>query len=239
MVIALIDDDPHERNYLSSLILSECKKLGIPIKQFSFFENGNDFLKGKELHQYDLIILDIFIGEMSGIDLAYEIRRQNKYVRIVFCSTSNDFACESYNVGASYYIQKPVTSQDITQMIERLDIEDYELRRFIQLPDQQQVLLRNIVYAEYSNHVITIHKKTGPDTKTRLALNQFIDIIKEFSFFITCNKGTIVNLYEVAEWNSGFFTMKNGVTVTISRRRKKEVECAYRHFLFTLAREVL
>ena len=44
MVIALIDDDPHERNYLSSLILSECKKLGIPIKQFSFFENGNDFL---------------------------------------------------------------------------------------------------------------------------------------------------------------------------------------------------
>lgn len=239
MVIALIDDDPHERNYLSSLILSECKKLGIPIKQFSFFENGNDFLKGKELHQYDLIILDIFIGEMSGIDLAYEIRRQNKYVRIVFCSTSNDFACESYNVGASYYIQKPVTSQDITQMIERLDIEDYELRRFIQFPDQQQVLLRNIVYAEYSNHVITIHKKTDPDTKTRLALNQFIDIIKEFSFFITCNKGTIVNLYEVAEWNSGFFTMKNGVTVTISRRRKKEVECAYRHFLFTLAREVL
>ncbi len=239
MVIALIDDNPYERDCLSSLVVSEFEKSGIPIKQFDFFENGEDFLKKQELHQYDLIILDIFMGEMSGIDLAHQIRLQNKYVRIVFCSTSNDFACESYNVGASYYIQKPVTSQDIIQMMERLDIEDFELRRFVSLPDQQQVLLRNIIYAEYSNHVITIHKKNEPDLKTRLALNQFTALIKDFPYFMVCNKGTIINLYEVAEWNNDFFTMSNGVTVTISRRRKKQVEKEYRYFLFSSARKEL
>lgn len=239
MVIALIDDNPHERDCLSSLVVSEFEKSGIPIKQLDFFENGEDFLKKQELHQYDLIILDIFMGEMSGIDLAHQIRLQNKYVRIVFCSTSNDFACESYNVGASYYIQKPVTSQDIIQMMERLDIEDFELRRFVSLPDQQQVLLRNIIYAEYSNHVITIHKKNEPALKTRLALNQFTALIKDFPYFMVCNKGTIINLYEVAEWNNDFFTMSNGVTITISRRRQKQVEKEYRYFLFSSARKEL
>lgn len=183
MVIALIDDNPYERDCLSSLVVSEFEKSGIPIKQFDFFENGEDFLKKQELHQYDLIILDIFMGEMSGIDLAHQIRLQNKYVRIVFCSTSNDFACESYNVGASYYIQKPVTSQDIIQMMERLDIEDFELRRFVSLPNQQQVLLRNIIYAEYSNHVITIHKKKRARFKDSPCPESVHSFDKRFSLF--------------------------------------------------------
>lgn len=239
MIIALIEDNLLERDSLSSLIVMEFEKVGISIKQFDFFDNGKDFLKTELLYHYDLLFLDIFIHDMSGLDLAQQVRRQNKYIRIVFYSTRNDFAAESYDVGASYYIQKPVTSNDIMRMIERLDIEDYELRRFILLPDHQQVLLRNIIHAEYSNHVIIIHQKSGPNLKTRLALNRFVDMIKEFPFLIACNKGTIVNLYEVAEWNIDFFTMKDGCTITISRRRKKEVENYYRNFLFSLARKNL
>lgn len=239
MVIALIDDSPHERNYLSSLIMNEFEKLQIPIKQFNFFESGEDFLGQNDLNHYDLIILDIFMEEMTGIDVAHQIRQQNPYVRIVFCSTSNDFACESYNVGASYYIQKPATPQSIAQMIQRLNIEDYEFRRFIQFPDQQQVLLRNIIYAEYSNHVITIYEKQERETNTRLALNQFAELVADVPYLIACNKGTIVNLHEVAKWNEDSFLMKNSATLPISRRKKKEVEHAYKQFLFTLARKDL
>lgn len=236
MVIALIDDNPYERDCLSSLLRSEFDKARIPIRQFDFFENGEEFLKNQERNQYDLIILDIFMGEVSGIDLAYAIRRKNKFVRIVFCSASNDFASESYHVKASYYIQKPVTARDIVQMIECLDMEDFELRRYISLPDSQQVLLRSIIYAEYSNHVITVHKKKEPDLKTRLALNQFTALLKDFPYFMLCNKGTVINLYEVAEWNSDFFTMSNGDAVPVSRRRKKQVEKEYRQFLFSSVR---
>lgn len=239
MVIAFVDDNPHERAYISSLIMNEFEKTDIPIKQIHFFENAEDFLNNHELNQYDLIILDIFMNEISGIELAYKIRKQNPYVRIVFCSTSNDFACESYNVGASFYIQKPVKAENIKKMIERLNIEDYELRRFIELPDKQQIFVREIMYAEYSKHVITIHKKLSKDIKTRLSLNAFTELIKEFSFLISCNQGTIINLYEVKEWTDECFTMKDGTVISISRRKRKVVENAYTHFLFSLTRKEL
>ena len=239
MIIALIDDNDDERNNISSLIMKEFKNFGIPIKRFDFFKSGEEFLRSWQSSEYDLIILDIFMDEMSGIELARRIRSQNTNVRIVFCSTSNDFACESYSVDASYYIQKPVTSEYIRYMIHRLNIEDYEFRRFILLPDQQKVLLRNIIYAEYSNHVITIHRKNGPDLKTRLSLSKFTDLLRDYTYFIACNKGTIVNMYEISEWQPMYFTMSNHDTVVISRRKKNEIEKEYRKFLFTTIRKDL
>lgn len=239
MIIALIDDNPQEQIFITSLLAKEFEKAGIPIKKIDLYTSGKQFWEKAEPQHYDLIILDIVMPGLSGIDLARQIRAQNQYVRIVFCSSSNDFASESYDVGASYYIQKPLSSQDVAQMIERLSIEDFELRKFISLPDQQQVLLRNIIFAEYTNHVITIKQKRAPELKTRLALNQFADLIKDFPFLILCNKGTIVNLYEVTKWNGDHFIMSNHQTITISRRKKNEVEKAYRHFLFTSARKDL
>ena len=124
-------------------------------------------------------------------------------------------------------------------MIQRLNIEDYELRRFILLPDQQKILLRNIIYAEYSNHVIIIHRKNGPDLKTRLSLSKFTDLLRDYTYFIACNKGTIVNMYEISEWQPMYFTMSNHDTVVISRRKKNEIEKEYRNFLFTSIRKDL
>lgn len=239
MIIALIDDNDDERNHISSLIMKEFKNFGIPIKRFDFFKSGEEFLRSWQSSEYDLIILDIFMDEMSGIELALRIRSQNTNVRIVFCSASNDFACESYSVDASYYIQKPVTSENIHCMIQRLNIEDYELRRFILLPDQQKILLRNIIYAEYSNHVIIIHRKNGPDLKTRLSLSKFTDLLRDYTYFIACNKGTIVNMYEISEWQPMYFIMSNHDTVGISRRKKNEIEKEYRNFLFTSIRKDL
>lgn len=239
MIIALIDDNDYERNHISSLIMNKFKDFNIPIKRFDFFKSGNEFLRNWHYSEYDLIILDIFMDEMSGVELARRIRNQNTNVRIVFCSTSNDFACESYSVDASYYIQKPVTSENIRSMIQRLNIEDYELRRFILLPDQQKVLLRNIIYAEYSKHVITIHIKNGPDLKTRLSLSKFTDLLNDYTYFIACNKGTIVNMYEIVEWQPMYFTMSNHDTIVISRRKKNEIEKEYRNFLFASIRKDL
>lgn len=46
----------------------------------------------------DLVILDIFMGGVTGMDVAREIRRSDREVKLVFCTTSNEFASESYEV---------------------------------------------------------------------------------------------------------------------------------------------
>ena len=157
MRIALVDDTAEERRILSEILDRE-----LPQADISVFENGESFLKNWEQNSYDLILLDIYMDEMLGVDVARKIRETDFDVRIVFCTTSNEFASESYEVGANYYLQKPVSTTSFQRMLKMIRLDDYEMNRFITLPDGQKIVLRNITYTEYYNHTIIIHsKKTG------------------------------------------------------------------------------
>ena len=73
----------------------------------SAFPSGEAFLASYRPGLFDLIILDIFMKEITGMDTARKIRESDQTVRIVFSTSSNDFASESYEVNACYYLKKP------------------------------------------------------------------------------------------------------------------------------------
>jgi Response regulator of the LytR/AlgR family len=231
MKIAFVDDDTLERNKALPILLNGFQSYNIPVQRFDFFENGKSFLDAWKDGTYDLVILDIYMGELSGVDVANKVRERNKDTRIVFCSTSNEFANESYDVNACYYIQKPVTEKAVLQMIARLNIEDFELRRFITLPDGQQLILRNMIYAEYHNHQVEIFTKKGPNITTWISNSVFVDLLSSYDFLLPCNSGSVINLWEVSEMKNDMFIMSDSSCITISRRKKNEVKNLYHAFL--------
>ena len=60
------------------------------------------------------------MGGILGIDVARKVRESDNDVRLVFCTTSNEFASESYEVNAHYYLHKPFTEKSIKLMLDRL-----------------------------------------------------------------------------------------------------------------------
>ena len=64
------------------------------------FSSGEEFFSRFTAGLYDLVVLDIFMGDLTGVDVARKIRETEHNVRLVFCTTSNDFASESYEVAA-------------------------------------------------------------------------------------------------------------------------------------------
>ena len=233
MIIAYVDDDFNERAYALPIFLKGFQDYNIPVHRFDFFDNAAEFLENFRRECYDLVILDIYMGGLSGVEAANAVREYSKDTRIVFCSSSNEFANESYDVNACYYIQKPVTKEAVSAMISRLDIEYYEKRRFIVLPDGQKLTLRSIVYTEYSNHQIRIHTKKGPGLKTWMSHSAFAELLAPYDFMLQCNSGTMINMYEAAEMKGDVFLMNNGDMVSVSRRRKADVKSAYRSFLLS------
>lgn len=110
MKIAYLEDDKYQTHKVSSILRACLRNEAIPIEVFDCFNCSEDFLSEWHPKKYDLILLDIFIlGESSGITIAKTIREKDQQVRIAFCSSSNDYAYESYEVAADYYITKPVT----------------------------------------------------------------------------------------------------------------------------------
>lgn len=96
MNVALVDDCQKDLDYLSTLLL---QKLGNHIS-LHIFHSGKEFLSFWKPGSYDLVILDILMDTLTGIDIAREIRKIDSEVRLVFCTASNEFASESYEVNA-------------------------------------------------------------------------------------------------------------------------------------------
>lgn len=231
MKIALIDDQAEMLEKLFFIIRKE-----LPFAKYYTFSSGDEFLATWCEGMYDLIIVDVFMPGSLGIDVARKIRETDMDVRLVFCTTSNEFASESYEVAANYYLHKPVSEESVKRMLKMIRLDHYENNRFIRLPDGQRVVLRNIIYTEYHNHTILVHCKNNETIQTRMSQMEWENLLSEHSYLYGTSKGIVANFYEVAKLENGLFCMSDGSQVPISRRKAKEVSEQYTSFRFQLMR---
>lgn len=237
MRIAIVDDLPAERTRMTEMLTAELHATHTDIHKLDTFECAEDFLAKWTPHSYDLVLLDIYMGGATGVEAARKIRETDENVHLVFCTTSNEFASESYALGISYYLHKPYAADDLRRMIRKVRPADYELTRYILLPDGQKLILRTITYTQYDNHVISIFRKQGAALTVRMSQGAFEALVADASYIVPCSKGLTVNLYEVDRMAESDFIMKDGSRVPISRRKLKEVQKLYDAFLFRKMRK--
>lgn len=193
------------------------------------FRSGEEFLETWSAGQFDLIVLDIYMDQLLGVQVARQIRKTDQDVRLVFCTTSNEYASESYEVNAHYYLKKTFSESGIRAVFSKLNWQEMERKRILTLADGQRVKLRNILYTDYFNHIITIHCK-GETIKTRIKQSDMEALLCKHPYFFCCAKGMIVNFHEVVRILDGEYELSNGETVPVSRRRAKETQEAYARF---------
>ena len=237
MRIAIVEDEQDELDCLSRRLEHQLSLLGYTENVIRCYRSAEEFLAAWRPGGCDLILLDIYMEGMLGIEAARRIRERDADCRLVFCTSSNAFASESYEVGAHYYLHKPFSDRDIMNMLRKLDLESYESTRFITLPDGKRIFPRNIIYTEYHNHVVTMHMKKDGQLRTRISQAGFQDLLLEYPYFCCCAKGILLNFHEVSAQNGAMFTMSDGSAVAVSRRREKEVQEAYAAFLFQRMRK--
>lgn len=98
MQIAIFDDE-RERLHLSELMIEyqSDRRASVDCRMYG---NATDFLCEMKGGDYDLVLLDVLMPGVSGIQAAREIRERDKNVKIILLSSAPEFAVESYNVGA-------------------------------------------------------------------------------------------------------------------------------------------
>lgn len=170
MKIAIVDDDRQLSDrlmeYMDALLAGSCEWLHYP--------SGEAFLAAWTPGMCDRVILDIFMGGVTGMDVAREIRRSDREVKLVFCTTSNEFASESYEVNACYYLHKPLEKGRVKAMLDRIDLAQLEQARTVQLPDGTAAVLRDIVYADSAAHYVTLHCRRGKSIRVQASLGDVV-----------------------------------------------------------------
>ncbi len=233
-MIALVEDNKIDQEIIISALEKSYLKYNLIKEKIHLYNSAEEFLESEaenDFKDFSLIILDIYMEQMNGTQLAQKIREKNKNVHLVFCSSSNDFACESYQVNAGYYITKPIDEQEVSNMVFKLIYTDAESAKYVMLPNGIKILFKHIKYSEYSNHAIYIHCTNGNIIKAWMKQIDFCNLISESSSLCPCNKGMIVNFNHIEYIEKNNILMTDGTTIPISRSRIKDVKNLYSDFL--------
>ena len=223
MRAAIIDDREDDRAVLFRELDSVLREKGYTVENIDTFTGGEEFLESYEKGKYDLIFFDIYMEGMNGIQAASEVRKSDRDVRLVFVTTSNDFAAESYSLRADYYLLKPFVHDDIVKALTIIDLADYERQRVVTFADGSTCLLHDILYTEYFNHKVIVYLKGARKKKVRAIM--------------TCTKGMIVNLEYVRRIEDGMIQLEEKKQVPVSRRRMAEIRRAHAEYLFRQVRQ--
>ena len=158
--IAITDDLNSEREKLSSAIIAPFSKVGLNVGNIDEYTSGEELLRQFSAGRYDLIFLDIYMGGMSGVETAKRIRALDKNVMLVFVTTSNEFASESYAVKANFYLLKPVSYPEFLTAANRA-LQWAELKARAEAASQPQPVADSqhiIVKSEYKLIQIDVSK---------------------------------------------------------------------------------
>ncbi len=233
MRIAIVDDIASEREQLSAGLGVQLARLSLDAVIFEY-ASGSDFLTAAGKERFDLVFLDIYMGNENGVDTAQALRRFDADCMLVFTTISTDHALDGFRVRAFHYLVKPYTEADLAalfdEIIKRLPADD----RYIEVNavgGSIRLRFREILYAEHHQHQIHIYRTDGQETVVRQTFREFCARLADGRFF-PCSRGVVVNLEHAGDFDGADFILKNGKRVPVSRDLSKAARMAFGDFLF-------
>ncbi len=230
MRIAIIDDLAADRASLREALTRELADR-IPDASIEEFRSGEEFTAVFAPGRYAAAFIDIYMGKVSGMDVAKLLYRRDPNCRIIFLTTSREFMLESYAVHATYYLVKPFAEERLRQALD-FCFPAPDPSDLLTVPTKTGVQLlsrRDIVCIEsISRHgVVHLHDKTIDSTDT------FADLTAPLAAdtrFLLIGRGILLQLGHVAAQEGSDFIMDDGTRLPIARRSRSEVLRAFQDF---------
>ena len=174
--------------------------------------NSAEEALGKGITQYNLLLLDVMMGGMSGFSMAKQLKKSpdTANVPIIFLTardTENDVVT-GFNLGADDYISKPFSIREVLVRVRAI------LRRTQEHSDNQpQVLSYQGLVMNLDKKTVTIDGEEIPFTKTEFELLELL--LQE--------KGRVFSRQELIDriWPKDVLVLDRTVDVNITRLRKK------------------
>lgn len=199
------------------------------------FQNATELLITTDSREYDLLLLDVLMPGVSGMQAAREIRERNSRTEIVFLTSSPEYAVESYSVRAHYYLLKPVTEEKLFPILDRLMTDLKKTRDALHIKTQSSVFnlpYEKIEYLEVNAKKLYFYLTDGGKREVSGNLNDFERLLQKKTGFIKVHRSYIVNLQWVQELRQGEIVTVTGRRLPVARAAYADVRTAYTEFLF-------
>lgn len=241
MRIAVCDDEKQVLETVTNLLDLYRKQTGSEIL-VSGFENAMDLLQSMEQVTYDLLLLDVQMPGIDGIKAAREIRLKNDYVKLVFLTSSPEYAVESYSVQATNYLLKPVSEEKLFSAVEHVEKLLKRQEDALVLQTQGSVSRLpycKIEYVEVMSKKIYFYLSDGSCKNVRGHLSDYEPALLSRPEFCKIHRSYLVNFASVSEVRQGELLTVLGKRLPIARSVYQKVRTAYTEYMFHIAESMV
>lgn len=221
--IAVCDDDVSQREYLAGIVTgwAEKKRYLAQVRQYARAEEFLfDYAEEKD---FDILLLDVEMPGMSGVELAKKIRSGNAVLQIIFITGYYEYFSDGYDVSALHYLLKPVDGERLVPVLNKAADRLACGQRFVLLEEDGESVkaaLSDILYVESENVYIIVHTLQRT-FRMRMALGKFTERLDETFFRV--HRSYVVNLRYIKKITRTDIFMENGDRIPISRGMYGEV----------------
>lgn len=230
--VALCEDEEVFLESQKKICVGILEKNGINY-HIDIFDGSESFLSSF-LHtqkRYDLILLDIMMNGLNGMELAKKIREHDKEAAIIFITSSDDYARQGYDVNALHYLMKPLDGD----VLERLILSDYKNKyhnRFLVFKSGTQSLrvsIKDIIRLETAGRRVAV---TLFD-ETVYYPGKLTELLEELpkNQFVRCHQSFAVNMRNTKELTRNSAIAVNGLETPVGRVFTKDLQQAFLKYI--------
>ncbi len=225
--VCIVEDELNQAAVLKNYITTYCDAHKQQVN-ITYLPDGLDLVDDYK-GQFDIILLDIQMKHLDGMAAAEKIRKVDADVIIIFITSTVQYAVQGYAVDALGYVLKPVPFPQFEQLfdkaITRVQAKQQHVYVKVSVDDKQLKLdVNSIHYIESQRNNVIIHCEDD-DYVTVGPLKRFDEMLAPHGFS-KCHNAYVVNLSFVEAVQKEEVLLTTGVTLPISRARKKDFMAA-------------
>ncbi|MHA9736605.1 LytR/AlgR family response regulator transcription factor [Robinsoniella peoriensis] len=227
--IAICDDEP-DSILRNKEILQACTGRMKCIADILTYTNGEMLLSDilEDDFFYDLILLDIEMPNISGMDIVQSIKPRLPNVRVIFITSHIKYAIDSFELSIFRYVPKDDLEKRLTYAVsdalKLIMLENHKNYLVVTANRMEKVSFQDILYIQRDGKNSAITTFHGV-IKVRKSLQNVLEEL-DAEEFIFIERGCIVNLIQVTQIKNSMIYLKNQIELPISRSHLQGVKVA-------------
>lgn len=231
--IALCDDETAELDKTERLLI-EYEKMH---REVSFlterFERTDELLRmvREESYTPDLLLMDVYMPQKMGTEVARELRGMGNESAIVFLTISEEHALEAFRVDAAQYLVKPVSREMLFPVLDKFFAERQEERKkYVVLRIEGRtcrIAVGDIVYCEAHGKTQCMYLADGTQYVLRMTMTEIYEMLAQYEEIVRVGASYIMNLEHIENLNAQDVCMSSGKRVYVPRGAYKTLKEQY------------
>lgn len=228
MRIAVCDDEQAQRALLEKYIMEWAGSSGQDV-QIVAFPGSEEFLfRWEDDKAFDLLVLDVEMGRMNGMELAGKLRKEKETVGILFVTGFEQYMQQGYEVEALHYLLKPVQKEALFAALNRAAAKKppEEKHMFRVKEGMLSLPLSQVWYIEARGHGCILFTRERQYELQR-GISSIRKELENARDFQSCHRSYLVNMKHVSAVRTSELILDNEVRLPVSRGMEKAVGQAF------------